>query len=165
MCHATKVVMTHTTLAHTFCFHARVKTLDAAVRPCRHAVIRLRGRLSLMIRFNAPPVRFFAKCGIPDDILIGYIVMGGEQDVMVRVHGNALKHGLSGDEVAYAWENPIRCRQRNGTDDPPLWISIGSLPDGRFAELIGFMDIDGVWCVFHAMVPPTKKFKRELGWR
>lgn len=27
------------------------------------------------------------------------------------------------------------------------------------------MDIDGVWCVFHAMVPPTKKFKRELGWR
>lgn len=25
--------------------------------------------------------------------------------------------------------------------------------------------IDGVWCVFHAMVPPTKKFKRELGWR
>ena len=47
----------------------------------------------------------------------------------------------------------------------PLWISVGSLPDGRFAELIGFMDIDGVWCVFHAMVPPTKKFKRELGWR
>ena len=32
-------------------------------------------------------------------------------------------------------------------------------------KLIGFMDIDGVWCVFHAMVPPTKKFKRELGWR
>ena len=22
-----------------------------------------------------------------------------------------------------------------------------------------------IWCVFHAMVPPTKKFKRELGWR
>ena len=68
---------------------------------------------------------------------------------MVRVHGNALKHGLTSEEVAYAW----------------LWISVGSLPGGRFAELIGFMDIDGVWCVFHAMVPPTKKFKRELGWR
>ena len=24
---------------------------------------------------------------------------------MVRVHGNALKHGLTSDEVAYAWEN------------------------------------------------------------
>ena len=84
---------------------------------------------------------------------------------MVRVHKNALKHGLSGEEVAYAWENPIRCRQRHGTDDPPLWIAVGTLPDGSFAELIGFMDIDGAWCVFHAMVPPTKKFKRELGWR
>ena len=78
---------------------------------------------------------------------------------MVRVHGNALKHGLTKEEVAYAWENPIRCRQRHGTDDPPLWISVGALPDGRF------LDIDGVWCVFHAFVPPTKKFKRELGWR
>lgn len=41
--------------------------------------------------------------------------------------------------------------------------------DGCYWEIIvgyiGFMDIDGVWCVFHAMVPPTKKFKRELGWR
>lgn len=61
-------------------------------------------------------------------------------------------------------ENPDSVPPENGTDDPPLWISVGSLPDGRFAELIGFMDIDGVWCVF-TMVPPTKKFKRELGWR
>lgn len=95
----------------------------------------------------------------------GILVRKERRTAVVRVHGNALKHGLTSEEVAYAWENPIRCRQRNGTDDPPLWISVGSLPDGRFAELIGFMDIDGVWCVFHAMVPPTKKFKRELGWR
>lgn len=53
---------------------------------------------------------------------------------MVGVHANALKHGLTKEEVAYAWENPIRCRQRHGTDDPPLLISIGVLPDGRFAE-------------------------------
>lgn len=95
----------------------------------------------------------------------GILIRKERRTAVVRVHGNALKHGLTSEEVAYAWENPIRCRQRNGTDDPPLWISVGSLPDGRFAELIGFMDIDGVWCVFHAMVPPTKKFKRELGWR
>lgn len=95
----------------------------------------------------------------------GILTRKERRTAVVRVHGNALKHGLTSEEVAYAWENPIRCRQRNGTDDPPLWISVGSLPDGRFAELIGFMDIDGVWCVFHAMVPPTKKFKRELGWR
>lgn len=67
------------------------------------------------------------------------------------------------DEVAYAWENPLRCRQRNGADDPPLWIAIGVLADGRMAELVGFLDEGGIWCVFHAMVPPTKKFKKELG--
>ena len=55
----------------------------------------------------------------------------------------------------------MRSRMRGRT----RFGAAGSLPDGRFAELIGFMDIDGVWCVFHAMVPPTKKFKRELGWR
>lgn len=49
-----------------------------------------------------------------------------------------------------------------GTDDPPLWISIGVLPDGRMAELVGFLDVSGTWCVFHAMTPPTKKFMKEL---
>ena len=53
---------------------------------------------------------------------------------------------------------------RNVNDSLRL-LALQKIPDGRFAELIGFMDIDGVWCVFHAMVPPTKKFKRELGWR
>ena len=84
---------------------------------------------------------------------------------MVRIHRNAVKHGLTEAEVAYAWENPLRLRQRYGTDDPPLWIAVGTLPDGRFAELVAFMDIEAVWCVFHAMTPPTKKFLRELGWR
>ena len=82
---------------------------------------------------------------------------------MIRVHKNALKHGLSEKEVPYAWENTIRCRQRNGTDDPPLWIAIGTLPNGKFVELIAFLDSDMIWCVFHAFVPPTKKFKNELG--
>ena len=62
--------------------------------------------------------------------LSGILIRKERRTAVVRVHGNALKHGLTSDEVAYAWENPIRCRQRNGTDDPPLWISVGSLPDG-----------------------------------
>ncbi|MEE1044542.1 MAG: hypothetical protein U0L51_03530 [Olegusella sp.] len=28
-------------------------------------------------------------------------------------------------------------------------------------EKVAFLDIDGVWCIFHAMVPPTKKFRNE----
>ncbi len=81
---------------------------------------------------------------------------------MVRVHSHALKHGLKSEDIAFAWENPIKCRQRNGADDPPIWISIGLLPNGQLAELVAFIDDAGIWCVFHAMTPPTKKFKREL---
>ena len=81
----------------------------------------------------------------------------------VVVDPHALKHGLSEVEVRYAWDTPIVCRQRNGAFDPPIWIAIGVLPDGRMAELVALEDDLGRWHVFHAMVPPTKKFKRELG--
>lgn len=80
----------------------------------------------------------------------------------VRVLDNALKHGLTRHEVEYAWSSPVRCRARFGTDDPTLWIAVGTLPDGRSAELIAFQDAAGTWCVFHANVPPKKKFLREL---
>ena len=82
-------------------------------------------------------------------------------DIIVLPH--ALKHGLTEEEICYAWKCPIRCRQRISDDEPPRWIAIGSLPDGRFAELVAFQDIHGQWVIYHAMVPPTKKFKKELG--
>lgn len=75
---------------------------------------------------------------------------------------HALKHGLSESDVAYAWKSPIRCRQRAGKDEPPRWIAIGLLPDGRLAELVAIQTIEGDWYVYHAMTPPTKKFLKEL---
>jgi hypothetical protein len=80
----------------------------------------------------------------------------------VVVDPHALKHGLSEEEVRYAWDTPIACRQRSGELDPPTWIAIGVLPDGRMAELVALEDNLGRWHVFHAMVPPTKKFLKEL---
>jgi hypothetical protein len=81
----------------------------------------------------------------------------------VRILTHALKHGLCKEDVAYAWESPLRCRQRNGVNDPALWIAIGTLPDGRMVELVAFQDNTGHWCVFHAKTPPTTKFITELG--
>lgn len=80
----------------------------------------------------------------------------------VVVDPHALKHGLSEEEVHHAWCTPIACRQRGEECDPPTWVAIGVLPDGRMAELVALEDSQGRWHVFHAMVPPTKKFKREL---
>lgn len=78
---------------------------------------------------------------------------------------HTLKHGLTEDEIRQAWDTPIACRQRNREDDPPIWIAIGVLPDGRMAELIALENSSGQWVVLHAMTPPTKKFMRELGMR
>jgi hypothetical protein len=83
--------------------------------------------------------------------------------VKIIVLSHALKHGLSEKEVAYAWQSPILCRKRQSKDEPPRWIAIGTLPDGRMAELVAVEDITGTWHVFHAMTPPTKKFIKELG--
>ncbi|MDR1713495.1 MAG: hypothetical protein LBR39_05020 [Coriobacteriales bacterium] len=79
------------------------------------------------------------------------------------VHPNALKHGLSEEEVVYAWETPLRCRQRQSDDEPLRWIAAGVLPDGRIAELVAVFGKSGDWLVFHAKTPPTKKFLKELG--
>jgi hypothetical protein len=80
-----------------------------------------------------------------------------------RILPHALRHGLTEDEVAYAWASLIRCRQRQSGDDPPRWIAIGSLPDGRMVEMVAFESLAGEWYVFHAMTPPTTKFIQELG--
>lgn len=83
----------------------------------------------------------------------------------VLVHPHACKHGLRAQEVVYAWEHLICCRQRAQTFDYPVWIAIGVLPNGNLVELVSVLNESWEWCVIHAMVPPTKKFKRELGYR
>jgi len=86
---------------------------------------------------------------------------GGGMNLLVLP--NALKHGLSKEEVEYAWRSPLRCRQRQSKDEPPRWIAIGILPDGRVVELVAFEDVNGAWVIFHANTPPTDKFLKELG--
>lgn len=75
---------------------------------------------------------------------------------------HALKHGLSENDIAYAWQSPISCRRRQSKDEPPRWIAVGILPDGRFVELVAIEDLNGTWRILHAMAPPTKKFLKEL---
>jgi hypothetical protein len=83
----------------------------------------------------------------------------------VRILPHALTHGLSVEEITYAWQSPVRCRQQQSKDEPPRWIAIGALPNGQMAEMVAFEDISGAWCVFHANTPPTAKFVIELGLR
>lgn len=77
-----------------------------------------------------------------------------------EIHRNALKH-LSREEVLSAWGNVVKCIQRESDDEPPRWLCIGWLPDGRSVELVAVETIFG-WLIIHANSPIQPKFAREI---
>lgn len=77
-----------------------------------------------------------------------------------EIHRNALKH-LSREEVLSAWGNVVKCIQRSSDDEPPRWLCVGWLPDGRSVELVAVETIFG-WLIIHANSPIQPKFAREI---
>lgn len=77
-----------------------------------------------------------------------------------ELHKNALKH-LSRKEVLSAWRNVVKSIQRAGDDEPPRWLCIGWLPDGRSVELIAVETVFG-WLIIHAKSPIQPKFAKEI---
>ncbi len=78
----------------------------------------------------------------------------------VIIHPHALKHGLTEDEVCYAWENFVR-RQSRATPRTDQIVAIGVTRQGKMVQMIGIMKPYGT-LVYHALTPPTKKFLKEL---
>lgn len=80
----------------------------------------------------------------------------------IKVLPSALRHGLGEGEIKHAWLcmrwcDPIRIRHEK---QPPHYMAIGFLPDGRTIEMVAFSDgID--WFVFHAMAPVAPSFRSE----
>lgn len=81
----------------------------------------------------------------------------------IYVKKHALKHGLTEREIVYAWGTLIASQMRVGGGDPPQWVGLGDLPDGRLAQLVAVEDSKGNWYVFHALTPPTTRVLKELG--
>lgn len=77
-----------------------------------------------------------------------------------EIHPNALNH-LTHDEVLSAWGNVVKSIQRESDDEPPRWLCVGWLPDGRSVELIAVETIFG-WLIIHAMSPVQPKFAMEI---
>ena len=82
---------------------------------------------------------------------------------MLQIIDSALRHGLSEDEIRSAWESVIMdsiVRIRHDKQ-PPHYMMIGILQNGKTVELIAFSDgLD--WYVFHAKTPLTAGFKKEF---
>lgn len=53
----------------------------------------------------------------------------------VEIHPNAKKH-LTEKQVLSAWFAVTECIRRESKDEPPRWLAIGWLPDGRSVELV-----------------------------
>ena len=72
-----------------------------------------------------------------------------------EIHRNALKH-LDREEVLSAWANVVKCIQRESDDEPPRWLCIGWLPDGRSVELIAVETIFGLGLSSTRTVPYSR---------
>lgn len=77
-----------------------------------------------------------------------------------EIHPNALKH-LSRAEVLQAWGSVTKSIMRESPQEPPRWLMVGWLADGRDVELIVVETVSG-WLVIHAMAPVQSKFAREI---
>lgn len=80
---------------------------------------------------------------------------------MIVVLDSALKHGFTKQEIEYAWSNIYAFARVREGKEPPHYMAIGSLPDGRTAEMIAF-STGFDWYIFHAYTPPTKGFLSEF---
>lgn len=77
-----------------------------------------------------------------------------------EIHPNALKH-LSRAEVLQAWGSVTKSIMRESPQEPPRWLMVSWLADGRDVELIAVETVSG-WLVIHAMAPVQSKFAREI---
>lgn len=64
-------------------------------------------------------------------------------------------------QVLGAWLAVAECIRRESEDEPPRWLAIGWLPDGRSVELVAVELIRG-WLIIHALSPVQKKFWQEI---
>lgn len=80
-------------------------------------------------------------------------------DVIIAEH--AFKHGLSADDIVYAWQNFVRKQYRGAPNEGEI-VVVGYDRKGRFIEVVAAERSFGV-IIYHAMEPPTTKVLVELG--
>ncbi len=83
----------------------------------------------------------------------------------ILVGKSALKHGLSEEEILYAYNHCLQSRtiQRKGNINNEVDLILCTLKNGNLCELIATQtyDEENVF-IFHAFTPPTTGFMKEL---
>lgn len=78
----------------------------------------------------------------------------------LEIHPDARKH-LREEQARYAWSTATERIRREAPEEPPRWLAIGWLPDGRSVELIA-VELETGWLIIHALSPVQKRFEREI---
>lgn len=81
--------------------------------------------------------------------------------IEIVVHEHALKHGLSREEIEFAWEGFI-CQRHRCTPHSDQVVAVGVTQEGVMVEMVAVEKAD-VLLIYHAFTPPTKSVLRELG--
>lgn len=78
----------------------------------------------------------------------------------VEIHPNAKKH-LTEKQVLSAWLAVTECIRREPKDEPPRWLAIGWLTDGRSVELVAVELVRG-GLSFMPCLQSRRNFGRRL---
>lgn len=81
----------------------------------------------------------------------------------IYVHSHALKHGLSQEQILYAWDNYVASQPRETPNEDQI-LRVGYSHDGTMLQMVGRLSAHGI-LIYHAMTPPTSKVLKELGLR
>lgn len=82
----------------------------------------------------------------------------------IRIHSNALKHGLTHEQIMRAYETGNHARfgrKRDEKSDPPRWAMIGYDNQARAIEIVFVVENHHSVLIFHANYL-TKGFRKEL---
>lgn len=79
----------------------------------------------------------------------------------IVIHPHALKHGLSEEDIQYAWKNFLARRWRKAPNENQI-VTIGATRKGTLLQMVG-TEAQGHHIVYHALTPPTKNVLKELG--
>lgn len=66
------------------------------------------------------------------------------------------RHGRTTASRPFAYPGNRRCGQAT------THMGTGYDPHGRYIEMVGVPLADGVWLIYHAMTPPSKKTLKEI---
>ncbi len=80
-------------------------------------------------------------------------------DLIIADH--AFKHGISQEDIVYAWENFVRKQYRGAPREGEV-VVVGYDRMGRLIEIVAATRQFGT-VIFHAMEPPTRNVLEELG--